>query len=251
MTSIKISGSTTGKFENQGQLNNDKEKESMKNSIDTMARDIVTLDDKANRLDHIYGKDYNFRKPGSVLINDGKPSLEVQEKEKDKATVDKKTNDNVTVHEEIQGNNKDKVIVDVKFGKGILEIQLGRSKDKVFLMGKHLKFIKNIDNAAGFAALAAGAAIVAAPILLGLGTVVQSIGGIIGAGGGTFASWHGLGTSSSMLCCHNDRDYFSHHGVIRAGYALSGAGLGVAAGGLGGMVLGGIGGFVLGLIVAS
>jgi len=172
----------------------------------------------------------------------------------------KKNTPRKEVTEEIQGN--DKAILDVKFGK---------DKDEVFLMGKHLKFIKDFTNAGGGIGLAAGAAIVAAPLLLGLGTAGRITGGIMGA---TVAFW-GAGAGESMtdsmlrdkirdasttsekihyeqLFSDKNDIHHRHHGLTISTFGVMGAGIAVAAGGgLGGIVGGGIVGLVTGMIAAS
>ncbi|MEQ8222466.1 MAG: hypothetical protein ABRQ37_09215 [Candidatus Eremiobacterota bacterium] len=69
MESIKLSGSTIGNFENFEQVKNYKKTESIKNSIEAMTRDLVTLDDNTDKSHPVYGSDYNFKRPGNVLID--------------------------------------------------------------------------------------------------------------------------------------------------------------------------------------
>lgn len=69
MESIKISGATIGNFENFEQVKNYKKTESIKNSIEAMTRDLVTLDDNTDKSHPVYGSDYNFKRPGNVLID--------------------------------------------------------------------------------------------------------------------------------------------------------------------------------------
>jgi len=71
MEAIKLSGSTIGNFKNFEQVENYKKMESIKNSIEAMTRDLVTLDDNSDKSHPIYGNDYNFKKPGNVLIDNG------------------------------------------------------------------------------------------------------------------------------------------------------------------------------------
>ncbi|MEQ8222465.1 MAG: hypothetical protein ABRQ37_09210 [Candidatus Eremiobacterota bacterium] len=163
-----------------------------------------------------------------------------------------------TLSEEIQG--KDKAILDVKFGK---------DKDEVFLMGKHLKFIKNFDNAAGFAGMAPGAAVVAGTFLSGMGPVGKFFGAAFGGSMAMVGAAIGSDMSSNMI--HNkienasspsEKNYYErlfsdkactrHHGLTISAFGVMGAAGAVGIGaGLGGIVAGGIVGGVVGMIAAS
>jgi len=70
-TTVKLSGSEIGNFKTKEQLNNYKEMLSVKDPIEAMSRDIVTLDDNPEQSHPVYGKDYNFNRPGNVLLNNG------------------------------------------------------------------------------------------------------------------------------------------------------------------------------------
>ncbi len=143
--------------------------------------------------------------------------------------------------------SEDKAILDVKFGK---------DKDEVFLMGKHLKFIKDFDNAAGFAGVAAGAAIVAGTFLSDMRPAGKFI---LAAFGGAMAMMGGMvgsSMSSTLLPCGSsllsDKACNRHHNVVISAFGVMGAAGAVGiGGGLGGIVAGGIGGVLTGMIAAS
>ncbi|MEQ8189662.1 MAG: hypothetical protein ABRQ39_16960 [Candidatus Eremiobacterota bacterium] len=150
----------------------------------------------------------------------------------------------VTVNEDIQG--KDKAILDVKFGK---------DKDEVFLMGKHLKFIKDFDNAAGFAGIAAGAAVVAGTFLSGMGPGGKFIGATFGGSMAMMGAMIGSTMSGNMIHDPSLRSHKActrHHGVTISAFGVMGAAAAVGiGGGLGGIVAGGIGGVITGMLAAS
>jgi hypothetical protein len=68
MSTIKLTDSEIGRFTNKEQLQTYIKMLSVKEPIDAMIQDIVTLDDDTTKSHPIYGRDYNFKMPGNVLI---------------------------------------------------------------------------------------------------------------------------------------------------------------------------------------
>jgi hypothetical protein len=77
MNTIKLQGSEIGRFNDRIKLSNYKKMMSVKDPIESMIQDIVSLDD-TNSIHSEYGRDYNFKLPGNVLIDNNGWSGEME-----------------------------------------------------------------------------------------------------------------------------------------------------------------------------